>query len=791
MKLMAIVLTSGHSCYAERAVMSIMNQKSVKFTYDIFVNVNTTKEGYYEEIVKLMKEKYPNVSVIKTKSNGYPGAGHNSCLELFKQYPQYDYMSMIDGDDLFFPVAFQQYEKLLSSKPDLDVAHLMINDNITTREKDHQHIKLNGNFYLYTAANMQANWWQTLEIQNPYKESLINCRTPSRLLLASRKIFESPIPIHYSENCKLYDDYKAFLSIVENEKHGYLNTVALSDPIIYCYNAENDNGATLNFNIKHHKEEQEFFNIECVKYTALQDDWGYLKKLPYDKIESSEDFDIGERVKFCNEHFVMYEIRDRIKHAHECLIKNDILKARKYFERAIEGGAESQNIFLNIGICQYQTGQLEKAIDNFKKILLSEDKFEPHNYLAIIYYQRGDYKQAMHHTIRGLKHQKDNKKLRQIFNDARNKICIIPVKSSEKKVSTGKPIMCIYTGYSDPFNGKNYQERSVYGSEITAVHIAEKMTKHYEVFVFCPCKQDEEITYNGVRYMNLNKFASFHKQVHINVMIVSRFIHFFYLFRVKADKLYIWVHDARTHDYYQNHQFGALGKHFFNNILPNVDGIVCVSEWHKKYFKHWSEISDEYHHKIHVIGNSVDLDYFTEERKHKNRFIYCSDPTRGLDILLKCWPKIKARNRDATLDIYFSKLSKNMQNMVNKLHGVKFNGKISERQLCKELCKSDVFFYPNRSHETYGIVAQQSLAAGCVTVARRYSGLITTIGAGGKLISGSVDDEEWQKKAVDYINIVLKDNELKHKIQENARKYGRRNTWDTRASDWFKLLGNE
>lgn len=787
-----MVLTSGHSCYAKRAVESIINQKKVDFDYDIFVNVNSIRKGYYEEIVEIMKE-YPNVTVVQTESNGYPGKGHNSCLEIFRQHPEYDYLAYIDGDDLFFPVAFQQYQKLLKKRPELDIAHLMINDNITVREKDHQNIKLNGKFYLYTAANSQANWWHKLDIGNPFKKSLSDCRTPSRILLASRRIFDSSVPIVYSNECKLYDDYRAFLSIVEAQKLGQLNTCALSDPIIYCYNAENDMGATLNFNSKHHEREQEIFNEECVgTYTALQESWDYLKDLPYEYLEGSDEFDITERVKFCNEHFVMFEIRDRVKHAQECLIAGDALGARKYYERAIEGGAQSSTIDMNIGICQYKTGQLDRAIDSFSKVLLNENKFDAHSHLATIYLQRGEYRLACNHALSGLKLDKTSKHLQHIFNDARKNLKVISTKPLEKQRSTDKPIMCFYTGYSDPFNGKNYQERSVYGSEIAAVHVAEQMTKHYRVYVFCPCKPEDEIVHNGVTYIHMNKFEAFHRQVHINVMIVSRFIHFFFMFRINADKTYIWVHDARTHDYYQSHQFGELGKNFFNNIVPSIDGVICVSDWHRKYFKQWSSISEKYYHKIHVIGNSIDLDYFPSNvQKKTNRFIYCSDPSRGLDILLKCWPQIKRQNADATLDIYFSKLNKQMTTLVKKLPGVNFNGKIPEKQLCEELCKSDVFFYPNRSHETYGIVAQEALAAGTVVVARRYSGLMTTIGTGGKLIAGNVDTKEWQDKSIQYINSILADPELKKRVQENAKNYGRRNTWESRAREWFQLLKNE
>lgn len=791
-KLMAMVLTSSHSCYAERAVKSIIEQHpNDYFTYSIFVNVNSKNPGYYAEVFSLMQEKYPQVTVIQTESNGYPGRGHNSCFEIFRNHPEYDYLAMIDGDDLFFPVAFQQYAKLLVAKPETDIAHLMINDNITTRVKDHQNIKLNGNFYLYTAANAQTNWWQSLPIENPYVKPLIQCRTPSRIVLASRKVFDTDIPIIYSEDCKLYDDYLAFLSIVENESQGKLNTVALSDPTIYCYNAENDEGATLNFTSKFHNEEQLIFNKESKKYNALKENHDYIKKLPYYRIPESSEFTLKDRVSFCNEHFVMYEIRDRIAHAQEALTEGKIKKARDYYIRANNGGAQSNALNLNLGVCQYKTGLLDQAIDNFHKILLTEDRFEPHSHLAVIYYQQRQFKKACFHALSGLKLKNDSAQMQDIFNKARSQVLIIPTKPITKQKSIEKPIMCFYTGYSDPFNGKNYQERSVYGSEIAAVKIAEQMAEKYNVFVFCPCRPEEEIEHRGVTYMHLNKFTSFQSQVHINVMIVSRFIHFFYLFRVNADKMYLWVHDARSHDYYQGKQFGTLGKHFFNNIAPTLDGIVCVSDWHRGYFKKWSGISEKYHHKVHVIGNSVDLDYFDAEAvKKKNRFVYCSDPSRGLDILLKCWPQILKKHPDSTLDIYFSKLSPVQSVVAEGMPGVTFRGKIPEKKLCEELCKADVFFYPNTSHETYCIVAQQALTAKCVVICRRYSGLLTTVGTGGKLISGNPESQEWQDKAVNFINTVLSDPEQKKRIQNVAGNYGRRNTWDSRGQEWFKILGD-
>jgi glycosyltransferase involved in cell wall biosynthesis len=807
MKLMVIVLTSGNIKYAIRAVESIKNQDNHhNFEYDIYVNANTTNPEYYQQVYNTFSND-SDITVVQTKSNGYPGKGHNSCLELYYQHrDKYQYMTFLDGDDLFFPCAFQQYTKLLQKKPNIDLVHLMINDNITTRVKEHEHIKLHGNFYLYTAKNLQVNWWHRLKIDNPYVQPLKECRTPSRILLVNNKIFDDQgnSIIRYSEECRLYDDFKAFLGVCEAQKNGVLNTCVLSDPNIYCYNAENDEGATFTFTTEYHQTEQETFNKEKMEYSALQN-WDYLKEMPWEHISIPTNFNLNQRVNFCNNHVVQFEVNYRMERATEEFQRKEWAKARNLYKRVLATGGLSGKVSYNLGVCYHHTGHNNEAISSLhdalnlfraqenQTILLSCLKT-----LSQLYFQEKRYHEVCKYALEGLKitgnsvNLGDSSVLQNIYTKALQNLSKNTITKQHVKrniMTNKKPVLCIYTGYSDAFNGANYQERPVYGSEISAVHLAEKLATEYNVFVFCVCKADEEICVNNVQYYHLSKFQSFQNQVHINIMIVSRFIHFFYSFCNNADKTYLWVHDARSHEAFQGERFENYGAHFFNNIAPSLTGIICVSEWHERYFKHWSKISPMYYHKISVIENGIDPDYFqTNPVKTKNRFIYCSDPTRGLDILLDRWNDIRKQIPDATLDIYFSKLSPELQTKVDLLKGVKFNGKIPEKQLCNELCKADVFFYPNKSHETYGIVAHQAITAGCIVVCRRFSGLITTVGDAGKLISGNPETTSWQDKAINYIITVLKNEPLKHQLQTRARTQGLNGTWDDRHLLWQKLL---
>ena len=61
-------------------------------------------------------------------------------------------------------------------------------------------------------------------------------------------------------------------------------------------------------------------------------------------------------------------------------------------------------------------------------------------------------------------------------------------------------------GYSESFNGKNYNSKNVFGSEINAIKLAESLTNIYDVYIFVNINNNEELIHNNVHYLNLLKF---------------------------------------------------------------------------------------------------------------------------------------------------------------------------------------------------------------------------------------------------------------------------------------------
>ena len=69
-----------------------------------------------------------------------------------------------------------------------------------------------------------------------------------------------------------------------------------------------------------------------------------------------------------------------------------------------------------------------------------------------------------------------------------------------------KQKLCFYMGYSESFNGQNYNTQNVFGSEINAIKLAESLTDIYDVYIFVNINDDKELIHNNVHYLNLYKF---------------------------------------------------------------------------------------------------------------------------------------------------------------------------------------------------------------------------------------------------------------------------------------------
>jgi len=117
MKLFLALLTHHKLDRLKRLVKTVELQypeESIELTPVIVVN--TLNDDYYQEV---LDANLP-FEVVRTESNGKPGKGKNSCMELFLQ-SDCDFMTQIDGDDFLYPTFLRSIANHVNHYPDIDV----------------------------------------------------------------------------------------------------------------------------------------------------------------------------------------------------------------------------------------------------------------------------------------------------------------------------------------------------------------------------------------------------------------------------------------------------------------------------------------------------------------------------------------------------------------------------------------------------------------------------------------------------------------------------------------------
>ena len=358
-----------------------------------------------------------------------------------------------------------------------------------------------------------------------------------------------------------------------------------------------------------------------------------------------------------------------------------------------------------------------------------------------------------------------------------------------------RPVVAIYTGYSGAFTGRDVQGDGVWGSELAAIKLAEALSLlQHDVTVFCECAgMEAPERVRGVAYLPRAFYGEWAKRRTVELLIVSRFLHFFLEFdATSAVRTVLWLHDKVPHYLWRPSAAGcgemalpSMGAPLFANVLPALSGIVCVSDWQAAEVVRAEPKAAA---KVRVIGNALNWAAAAAAAapppaaRVPGRMIFCTDPARGLDVLLLLFQRVRAQVPHASLHVYWSALPPAAPPLPE---GVAFMGKASGEQLRDAMLQAEVMAYPNLGHETYCMAALEAQAAGVVVVARAYSGLRTTVGDRGVLIPGAdVRAPEWQDAAVGHIVRLLRDAALREGYSAAGAAWARAQTWGARAEEW-------
>jgi len=240
---------------------------------------------------------------------------------------------------------------------------------------------------------------------------------------------------------------------------------------------------------------------------------------------------------------------------------------------------------------------------------------------------------------------------------------------------------------------------------------------------------------------------------------------------INSPKNYVWLHDT----IYQND--------FTKKRLENITKIFPLSQWHKKLYP---GIENK---KFMVSANGINLKQFNNTecpncgntkleqkiiiedtnpttiyscdkcgvsgpeqmfakiKRDPYKLIYTSAQDRGLELLLKLFPKIKKQIPEATLDIFYGwhtwdsvyaedltqqEWKKNILKMQEQ-PGVIDHGRVTHKEIAKAYLKSSIWAYPTEFTEISCITAMKAQAAGCIPVTTTVAALDETTQHGVKL----------------------------------------------------------
>jgi cellulose synthase/poly-beta-1,6-N-acetylglucosamine synthase-like glycosyltransferase len=111
-KYLITILTSSDLEILKLSVWAALNQ--INKDYHIYVIVNSLDKSYFNKVEELCNKSYPGKieKIVETESNGKPGKGHNSLLDIFIK-TSYEYLVICDGDDFLYPTALSRLDKLM------------------------------------------------------------------------------------------------------------------------------------------------------------------------------------------------------------------------------------------------------------------------------------------------------------------------------------------------------------------------------------------------------------------------------------------------------------------------------------------------------------------------------------------------------------------------------------------------------------------------------------------------------------------------------------------------------
>ena len=244
-------------------------------------------------------------------------------------------------------------------------------------------------------------------------------------------------------------------------------------------------------------------------------------------------------------------------------------------------------------------------------------------------------------------------------------------------------------------------EKGCGGSETWALQLGKAFVQRNNFTILCT-KTDEihkkyELHKNKLNIIHIEELNNLLNTIQIDFVIVSR------IMTEKVYRILKIMYDNVKYIFYQFHDLYPLEEHYKNSIeLSNK--IIALTPYHAKYIH---IMADNDYSKFIIIPNGIDLSLFDDLKEPEirdNRMLWCSNPDRGLYIILKyLYDDIKKEIPDFGIDIAYPNYSNFVDTELIAGKDVRNIGSLGKKELYNEMIKHKCWCYPQNFIDTFCI----------------------------------------------------------------------------------------
>lgn len=285
---------------------------------------------------------------------------------------------------------------------------------------------------------------------------------------------------------------------------------------------------------------------------------------------------------------------------------------------------------------------------------------------------------------------------------------------------------------------------------------------------------------------------------------ISILIYYLLLAKRKQNIYFIrYFHSVFEEKYYYDGNMitNRLKKHLIRQSLKRSDRIVAVSECVKQSFLDNFEVDRR---KMHVIYNGISEALFENnpqksnfDKKNKIEIIYVGRlvDVKGIDILLEAFGRLLEKKPEIILRLIGDgEERKSYQEQVRSMgieQSVIFEGFQMEKE--RYFREADIFVYPSRCEEAFGISIVEAMAYGLLCIASNAGGIPEIIkdGQNGFLFKNE-DSMDLEKKLLLAISSIeeRQEQEMSLQAKETAHFFTIENTIE-QLHELYHSLGDE